>query len=376
MVRLENLARLPALLYGFLVRGPRVIADAFFDWAPGVSRAVQAVIVAIELAAGIGSIAAFRGHRRLVLAGLGLSVVVTATVAWMRPVTPYWMTYAMLPPLAGLGALGLYRLCELTRSYAALTAGGLIGMMLTLHVASVYGIAHAIASGDVQMPLMPRLDVKQDDAAPPQPEPWLPAYAVDASGELLCAEPRTIVLHGTYAYLEDTYFGLDHRLRCGQRDIRLLGAAPATASHLVGLSKPLWAALGWQPMTPLGGLGIAAAARVISPATGYVVPDGSVYPPYQMPAGPARTLVLEANAPGTESLVISAPHFVWMPSPALAAKVSANGEPQPPLARDAISIVYACRRCALEKTVTWRIEIESVAPEWIDVVMLAPPSPH
>jgi hypothetical protein len=177
------------------------------------------------------------------------------------------------------------------------------------------------------MPLMPCLDVKEDDAAPPQPEPWLPAYAVDASGKLLCTEPRTVVLHGTYAYLEDTYFGLDHRLRCGQRDIRLLGATPATASHLVGLSKPLWAALGWQPATAIGGLGIAAAARIISPATGYAVPDGSVYPPYQTPAGPARTLVLETNAPGAETLVISVPYFIWLPSPALTAKVSVNGEP-------------------------------------------------
>jgi hypothetical protein len=290
----------------------------------------------------------------------------------MRPVTPYWMTYAMLPPLAALGALGLYRLCELSRSYAALTFAGLIGALLALHVATVYAIAHAISSGDVQMPIVPRLDVKEDDAAPPEPEPWLPAYAVDASGKLLCAQPQPIVLHGTYAYLEDSYFGLDHRLRCGRRDVRLLGAMPATAPHLVGLAKPLWAALGWQPAISLGGVGIAAPARIISPATGYVVADGSAYPPYQMAAGPARTLILEVDAPGNEALVISAPHFIWMPSPALTSKVSANGEPQTPLARDAISTVYACRRCAVEP-VRWRVEIESVAPEWIDVVMLAPP---
>jgi hypothetical protein len=248
----------------------------------------------------------------------------------------------------------------------------LIGLILALHVATVWSIAQTISSGGVQMALLPRIDIKQDDGSPPQPEPWLPAYAVDASGKLLCAKSGTIVLHATYAYLADSYFGLDHRLRCGSRDIRLLGTMPATASHLVGLGKPLWAALGWQPAASIGGLGIAPAARVISPATGYVVPDGSVYPPYQTPAGPARTLVLEAETPGTEALVVSLPHFIWMPSPALALKVSANGEPQSPVARDAISILYTCRRCASEKTVSWRVEIESVAPEWIDVVTLAP----
>jgi hypothetical protein len=298
-----------------------------------------------------------------------------AMVALMRPVTPYWMTYAMLPSLAALGALGLYRLCELARSHAASTFAGLIGALLALHVATVYAIAHAISSGDVRMPIAPRLDVKEDDAAPPVPEPWLPAYAVDASGKLLCAQPQPLVLHGTYAYLEDTYFGLDHRLRCGRRDVRLLGALPAAAPHLVGLAKPLWVALGWQPAIALGGLGIAAAARIVNPATGYVVPDGRTYPPYKMAAGPVRTLVLEADAPGNEALAISAPHFIWMPSPAMVLKVSANGEPQAALANDAISNVYVCRRCAVE-SVRWRLEIESVAPEWIDVVMLAPPSAH
>jgi hypothetical protein len=372
MVRIENLANVPALLYGILIRGPRVIADAFFSWSPGISLAVEGVILAIELAAGIGLIAAFRVHRRLVLAGLGVVIVVTASVAWLRPVTPFWMTYAMLPPLAGLGALGLCQLCALSRLHGASICNGLIGLILALHVATVWSIAHAISSGGVQMALLPRIDIKQDDSSPPQPEPWLPAYAVDASGKLLCKQSRTIVLHATYAYLADSYFGLDHRLYCGSRDIRLLGTMPATASHLVALGKPLWAALGWQPAASIGGLGIAPAARVISPATGYVVPDGSVYPPYQTPAGPARTLILEAETPAPEALVVSLPHFIWMPSPALTLKVSANGESQSPVARDAISIVYACRRCASERTVSWRVEIESVAPEWIDVVTLAP----
>ncbi|MEP6996059.1 MAG: glycosyltransferase family 39 protein [Betaproteobacteria bacterium] len=374
MVRVENLAHLPALLYGVLVRGPQVVTGAFFAWVPGVSSAIWTAVMAIEIAAGIGLIAAFRRHRALILIGLCVTGVVAATIAWIRPVTPFYMTFAMLPPLAGLGAVGLYRLCELTGSRAGMTAGALISAILALLVATVGGIAQAISSGEVTMPLVSRLDVKQDDAAPAPTEPWLPAYAVDESGALLCGEQRTIVLHGTYAYLEDSYFGLDHRLRCGSRNIRLLGAEPSSASHLVGLAKPLWAALGWQPVRWVGGLGIAPAARVIGPAAGYAVPDGTLYPPYRMPVGPVRTLQLEAVAPRNAVVVISIPYLTWTPAPVL--RVTANGEPQASFARDAVSLLYACRSCASDAAVTWRVEIDSATPERVDIVMLTPPAPR
>jgi hypothetical protein len=280
------------------------------------------------------------------------------------------MTYAMLPPLAGLAALGLHRLCALAGSQSSSIAGTLVATVLALHVATVAGIASAITSGGVAMPSITRLDIAQDDPTPPLPEPWLPAYAVDESGKLLCAERRPVVLHATYAYLENTYFGLDHRLHCGARNIRLTGTTPATAAHLVALAKPQWSALGWQPSTTMGGLGIANAAQVLSPEQGYAVPDGSVYPPFTRPQAPSRTLTLNAESGAGEALVISMPYYIWMPPAAL--KVEANGKRLPPTSRDAISTVYTCRRCAADNGVKWRIEIDSVAPEWIDVVTIAP----
>jgi hypothetical protein len=53
--------------------------------------------------------------------------------------------------------------------------------------------------------------------------------------------------------------------------------------------------------------------------------------------------------------------------------VRANGVAQSPLARDAISAVYVCRVCDAQSPVTWRIEIDAVAPERVDVITLAPP---
>jgi len=372
MVRIENVADVPALLYGVLVRGPRVVAAAFFGWAPGLPLALWAATAVIEFAAGAGIVMALVRHRALAAVGLVVAGSVAIAIAWMRPVTPFYMTYALLPPLAGIGALGLHTLGARFGPAAGSIAAGWVGVLLALQVATVGGIAQATTSGHVTMAVASRLDVKRDDAAAPLAEPWLPAYAVDASGALLCAQPHPVVLHGTYAFLQDVYLGLDHRLRCGPRDIRLIGAMPAGATHLAGLAQPLWTALRWRPQIVIGGLGVSPAARVLGPAAGFAVPDGATYPPHRIPAGPDRTVQIEASIPRHEALVVSLPYATWMPAPIV--RVTADGEPQLALARDAVSAVYACRNCGAAAAVTWRIEIESVAPERVDIVTLASPA--
>jgi hypothetical protein len=371
MVRGANLAHLPALLFGILVRGPRIVADAFLASPPGLAVAVWTVTLGLELAAVAGLMFAWRQRRALMLIALAVAATVAVAVAWVRPVTPFYMTYALLPPFAGVGALGLHALCHRAGARGAMLCTASIGTLFALHIAMVVGIGHTIVSGHLTMPVVSRLDIKQDDPSPPVPEPSLAAYAVDASGAWLCARQGPVVLHATYAFLEDMYLGLDQRLHCGSRDVRLIGANPAHAAHYAGLAKPLWAALGWRAPLMIGGLGVAPVARVLGPREGYAVPDGSVYPPHQIATGPVRTAEMEASVPGNEALVVSVPYAIWTPAPTL--RVRANGVAQSPLARDAISAVYVCRVCDAQSPVTWRIEIDAVAPERVDVITLAPP---
>jgi hypothetical protein len=368
MVRVANLANLPALVYGVLVRGPHVVAAAFFAWLPGAGAIVSIATLAIELAAAVGLVVAVARRSALAIAALSIATVVAVAIAWMRPVTPFYMTYALLPPLAAAGAVGLHALCAQAGRHGAAAVAGIV---LALHAATVGAIARTIVSGQVAMPVASRLDIKQDDPSAPLAEPWFPAYAVDASGALLCARRDAVVLHGTYAFLEDMYLGLDHRLRCGARDIRVLGATPAGAAHLIAIARPLWTALGAQPSTVLGGMGVAPVVRVLGPANGYAVADGSVYPPHRIMAGAVNRSVLEAGIPAAEAVVVSQPYAPWMPAPTL--QVTVNGQPVAPIARDAVSAVYVCRECGAGTTAAWRIEIEAVAPERIDVVTIARP---
>ncbi|MGH8714786.1 MAG: hypothetical protein ACREYB_12340, partial [Casimicrobiaceae bacterium] len=275
------------------------------------------------------------------------------------------------PFVAAVGALGLYALCARLDDHGTALLGGLIGAALVLHAASALGIARTIASGDVTLAVAPRLDVKRDDAAPALAEPWLPAHAVDASGELLCGRRGTVVLHGAYAFLENVYLGLDHRLRCGALAIALAGVEPAAGAHLVGLALPAWNALGWTPPTRLGGIGVTPVAHALWPTHGLPPPDGSVYPPPAIAPAPMREVAVEALLPGDEAMVVAFPYVPWMLPPRIA--VTANGIARQPLAQDNAAAVYACSECSGRAEAAWRITIASSAPERVDVVSIAPP---
>ena len=367
----SNLLDTGPLLWGTLVRGPRIVAEAFVAAAPWTSASAVVAVLALELAALAGLAFAARRQPLPVAAAVLLTLAVAALTAWLRPATPFYMTYAVLPFLAGLGALGLYGLCTGLRERGSALLTGIVGMMLMLYAAFGVGIATTIASGDVALDVASRLDVKKEDAAPTPAEPWLSAHAVDASGALLCGQRGPIVLHGAYAYLEHVYLGLDHRLRCGILDVHLAGIEPVTGVHLVGIARPGWRALGWMPPIYVGGIGVTHAAEVLWPPRGLLPPDGSVYPPPAIASVPLRTVAVDAAVQGDRALIVALPYVPWMMPPQI--EVTVNGIAQAPVARDVTAAVYTCRDCVGAAAVAWRISIASSAPERVDVVTIAPP---
>ena len=347
------------------------IAEGLVALAPGVPVITIVTVLALEFAALCGLLFSLRRQPWPVAAALIATGAYAALIAWLRPTTPFYMTYALLPFVAALGALGLYGLCAGLRERGSALLTGVIGLILTLHAFFMFGIAATIASGDVSLDVASRLDIKQEDTLPTPPEPWLAAHAVDASGALLCSQRGPVALHGAYAYLEQVYLGLDHRLRCGIVDIRLAGAEPA-ATHLVGIARPAWRALGWTPPSRLGGIGVTDAAEILWPMRGLPPPDGSDYPPALIPSTPIRTVSIDAAVPGSRAVVVAQPYVPWMMPAQIEA--SANGVARAPLSRDVAAAVYVCAECGAAAAAAWRIVIHSAAPERVDVVTIAAPA--
>ncbi|HEY2864036.1 MAG TPA: glycosyltransferase family 39 protein [Casimicrobiaceae bacterium] len=367
----SNVLNTGRLLWGMLVRGPRIVAEAFVAPLPGMPAVVVVAVLALELAALAGLAFSVRRQPLPVAAALLATLGFAALIAWLRAATPFYMTYALLPFVAGTGALGLYGLCAGLPERGRALLAGIVGLMLALHAILAVGIAATIADGDVALDVASRLDIQREDARPALAEPWLPAYAVDASGRLLCRQRSPIVLHGAYGYLEQIYLGLDHRLRCGILDVHLAGVEPASGAHLVGLARPAWRALGWTPPIELGGIGVTRAAQVLWPAQGLPPPDGSVYPPAAIAPVPLRSAVIDAALPRDQALIVAQPYVPWMSAPQV--EVTANGAPRAPLARDVAAAVYLCQECAPTTAVAWRVTVRSSAPERVDIVAIAPP---
>ena len=99
MVRIGNIANLPSLLYGILLRGPHVVAGAFFAWPSGAAAIVSIATLAVEGAAAAGLVIAVWQRCVLAIVALSIAAAVAAAIAWIRPVTPFYMTYVLLPPL-------------------------------------------------------------------------------------------------------------------------------------------------------------------------------------------------------------------------------------------------------------------------------------
>ncbi len=366
-----NLANLPALLWGILVRGPQVIGDAFFGAWPWIAAVAGVAILAIELAALCGLAPAALRQRRLVAISVGATVGCALLVAWIRPATPFYFSYALLPPLAGLGALGLWGLCAAAAGRGRPLLAIFVGLSFSLHALTAFAIARAIESGSVTLGVTSRLDIKRDDATPALPEPWLPAYAVDDGARWLCSQRAPVILHATFAFLDEMYVGLPQRLHCPQVDMRLLGTQPNDVTHVVGLPRAAWRALGWQPSQFLGGIGVSSSVRALWPAAGLSPSDGSVYPPTIIGSSAPTDSVIDVRLSPGDALVVSQPYIPWMASPGI--QVTANGVAQTPRFRDVVSTVYACGDCAGGASIAWHIGLRSSAPERIDIVALPAP---
>jgi hypothetical protein len=100
-----------------LVRGPRIVAEAFVAITPGISAAAVVAVLALELAALAGLLFAVRRQPLPVAAALFVTLAIAALIAWLRPATPFYMTYALLPFVAALGALGLYAVDPVSTNY-------------------------------------------------------------------------------------------------------------------------------------------------------------------------------------------------------------------------------------------------------------------
>jgi len=283
----------------------------------------------------------------------------------LRPISPFWMSYAHLPVLAGLVALGWHALVSnLPRVRPALMTvalSHLIGYGLLLHVLvdppSEYRQPVFAADSDGMASVTSR-----PTGASVLATARLPAQGMAALGARLCA-PTAI--YGHLAAWADESFGVGVRVACGKTSHIALGGPPSAHAWL-GLLEVARRAVDLPADDIVGGLALYPVSAVWTTATPLPIIDGGRFPPRQY-SGVAETLRVEGSTAATAVLVIharAATVLGFEPG-----EVHANDHPLTPLYRDRYLALYRCLACATDAVVDWRVEAHS-AMAYTDVVLI------
>jgi hypothetical protein len=361
-IAIANLARVPALLWSVAWTGPHAIIAAVYPPGHELATNVATVSGLIGIAGALRGVVAAMSGDRAARWGIALLLAATAFVALVRPVTPLYMAYTIIPGYALLVASG-WRAFSRSRPLAMFVLPALVAAA----VAGV-GVVRSMQQGGgrVDTPIL------ADITHAPSPVPvatdvWLAAHAADPLGRALCAEPMPV--YGALAYVLDVFYAMPLRMHCASSLPRLTDESTASAARgWLGLALRRYVDLGAAPATRSGGIGLDVVARVIAAPPHRDLPTGTAYPPHAYVGGAPVRIEYAFEAPGDEWVVVANPRVTWMP--AWDSDASCNGVPVAPAARDLVTRVYRCGADASAKR--WLIGVTAADPRTIEIVTFVP----
>ena len=354
----------PGLIWRSLVYG----ADAAIHLAAGDQTGLiftlrgLLLIVVLAAVAGLISLLLRRsdgssnsGLRRL--AGLVISSIVlyALLVSWMRPFTWWYMMLGIVPPVALLLALGLYRLPKLLS--AVLSAVGLF-CWLSVAISSLVwsgsqGISRHFPVGfvDLKEPA-PQQDI--DDS------PWLPLYAQDRLARFVCSDSHTVTLHGTAAFVLDPTGRLLNALHCPESpEWKILGPSKPEdgTGHWLGIRS---AALENHPIEierTFAGLALVNVDQVLFPEDSLAIGDAGSEKLRGWADGANQTYRVRFELDADQYIAIGNAFFwqarhEWL-------RIEANGRPAQRLTDDEVTQVYVCADCTDASMVEWTFEFNA-----------------
>jgi hypothetical protein len=368
---LGSLWQVPEAANGLFVTGPAALVDGFAENS-GLRGFAAPAFGFVYLAAMIGlAISVIGGRRRKAIAGMALAfVILLLSVVAVRADTPFHMTYVLWVFAAGLLALGLRGWLDIRFGYAVAAAA--VAFAAATIVALQLSVAGTLERGDYRFTLLPLFDIKR--ALPRDgPMPFVPAHALAASGELLCAS-SSISIHGVFAVHLLHDYAIEAHLACRDTShIWLGGRNSADTPHLAGVSAAFAEALKVPIAEWLGPVGIAPVAQVVHPLVGRQVPMLQTYPPATDLNDRPESHAIEFEASPREIVLVTNIYFTFSAFPEV--RAMANGLTISPSVRDQVSSAYVCSVCATDAPVRWRLDISAPALDRIDIVTIAPQWP-
>jgi hypothetical protein len=371
---LGKLSDIPGVMRGILVTGPELIARSVLRIGGPWSEAWSVFYALLWACAAAGLVSPLSAPqtRRAAIAGIAIVVVIAVSVVLIRAVTPYYMSFVVLTLLLGLAAFGL-RAAMATPGFRYL-AYAVVGGAALLPIILALGAARTLSNGSYPFAVWPLFDVRkpyQEGA----PLPFAPAYALAPIADALCPS-ATVAAHGALAFHLLHDYGLETKLRCATPpNIRLGGAEPRDATHVAGISRRVlrgalkdWS--GVQTIANAGPLSLVPVKQIVNPATGESTAPPGTFPPTRYTFGAAERVTLQFDARCDEIVVVTNMYYAFASDPKVVATL--NGNKVESTAADALSVAYVCSGASPESVAAWQLQIESPAPDRVDVITVVP----
>jgi uncharacterized protein len=348
-----------AILSGTFIAGPAV-ALGMIDtaaWSMGAS----VLIAALASAGFLGNVSEHARTERWFLASALIALILLSLIlAIARHYTPFYMTLVLIPFGCIAIAIGMRCLPKPRVWILAALALSIWGNAMTILVAES-GHAHInVARLSNVQNRIPKLV----DAA------LLPAWQLDALGQMFCDSPDHIVLHGYLSLLYDASLALGPDLRCRKANATAFsGKGSAASTHWLGLPPSLATTLGLQQGqswsdTPKQDVQPLWPRRALQPA------DRLHYPHHR--ASGEAGIEHRWNVRSRPGSILITTDLLYPYRVNHVAAVFADLQPARLLATTNLTQVWICDHCS-GSSIAWEVRGTSNDPDVLDIVAIGLP---
>jgi len=296
---------------------------------------------------------------------LAASLIIVASIALIREVTPYYMTLVMYPTIYGLIAWGWSNLQIPPRwpvkgIFATISLIYMFGFFF--HTLEIARSGHLLVSGkSINNVRAHGIDEISDSI-------YFPAWARQQMGEFICGHEKPVFFHGTTSLLLEQSYGLEATMLCDTTDVFIGGKG--TGQHYIGISRRDAEQLGIKAkMDTLGPISLEKVNRVIEPKHPEPLPDGNLYPPREFIHTKKKTYTIDFSTAAHELIAVTNLYHYWMP---YSFKVLLNGKQVDPLFKNTLTSYFGCSGCSGSGAQDWSIDITAPKPELVEVVTFVP----
>lgn len=369
---LSRILQMPQLVNALFNVGPLLFADVVagsIQWWELLLRYVYLMSAVVALLGYI--IGFFRKTLRLDRLALLLWGLfsLSASVLFIREITPFYMTYVLLPVVAMLIGYGLGQALQLVASVGVVLLG--IACLSLALIASTWVAMIRFSQNDELV--LPDKMLRQVRATLEQNWRNEANFRLDSMSfrqaekldDYLCLH-QTQQLHGLMIPVLDLSFGVATQFQCDAQKLSISGNREGYALLGSIISSELEKS-GYR-LNKIANYAVVENVKPLKPVYFSLVrPNDYQHPPRKFES-PTDSIHLSANLPAADLLMITE-YFVYhfFPEP----EVTVNGKLATPIAKNSYTRVYHCDGCQGEAA--WQIDIDNVNQDTIDIVHFSLP---